>query len=69
MIKSKATQQAMMERRQRLRQELAQAYATPEDNWRGGHIYELVDEIADLERELADSQPGGDYTQHDGPER
>ena len=42
---SKASQETMTERRHRLHQELAEAYATPEDNWRGGHIYRLADEL------------------------
>ena len=69
MVKSRETREAMNDRRQTLRQELAQAYAAPEDSWRGGHIYALVDAIAELEREIADSRPAGDGTQHPIPER
>ena len=51
---SHTTQDAMRERRSRLHQQLAEAYATPQDNWRGGRIYRLADEIADVERALAE---------------
>jgi hypothetical protein len=46
----------MTERRHRLHQELAEAYATPSDNWRGGLMYRLVDEIAYVERAIAESR-------------
>ena len=46
MMANTPTQETMTERRHRLNQELAEAYATPQDNWRGGRIYRLADEIA-----------------------
>ena len=56
------SQEAMMERQHRLHQELAEAYGNPEDNWRGGRIYRLVDEIADVERAIAESRPRDEHT-------
>ena len=53
---SKAFQETMKERRYRLHQELAEAYATSDDNWRGGRIYRLADELADVERAIAGSR-------------
>ena len=52
---STASQETMTDRGHRLHQELAEAYATPEHNWRGGRICPLADEIACVERALADS--------------
>ena len=52
----------MFEARDRLRKELATAHAAPHDNWRGGHIYRLADELADVERSLAESHPPDDNT-------
>jgi hypothetical protein len=54
--------ETMTDRRHRLHQELAQAYATPEDNWRGGRIYRLADELADVERAIAESRPRDEHT-------
>jgi len=51
----------MTERRHRLQQELDDAYASPEDNWRGGRIYRLADEIADVERAIAESRPRDEH--------
>ena len=54
--------ETMTDRRHRLHQELAQAYATPEDSWRGGRIYRLADELADVERAIAESRPRDEHT-------
>jgi hypothetical protein len=59
---SKTSDETMTERWHRLHQELAEAYATPVDNWRGGHIYRLADEIADVERAIAESRPRDEHT-------
>ena len=59
---SEPSQETMTERRHRLHQELAKAYATPEDNWRGGRIYRLANEIADVERAIAESRPRDEHT-------
>ena len=57
MLTSKTSQETMTERSHRLHQELAEAYDATADNWRGGRIYRLADEIADVERAIAESRP------------
>jgi hypothetical protein len=52
----------MFETRDRLREELNAAHAAPQDSWRGGHIYRLVDELADVERFIAESRPRDEHT-------
>ena len=52
----------MLETRDRLREELTKAHAVPHDSWRGGQIYRLADELADVERSLAESRPRDDHT-------
>ena len=49
--------ETMTERRDRLHQELAEAYGAPADNWRGGRIYRLADESAYVDRAIAESRP------------
>jgi hypothetical protein len=61
-MKPDSNRRAMLETRDRLRKELATAHAAPHDNWRGGHIYRLADELADVERSLAESSPRDDHT-------
>jgi len=61
-MESDAPKETMTDRRHRLHQELAEAYATPNDNWRGGRIYRLADELADVERAIAESRPRDEHT-------
>ena len=56
---SKASQETMTERRDRLHQELAPPQRTPGP---GGHIYRLSDEIVDVERAIAESRPREEHT-------
>jgi hypothetical protein len=60
--KPNSIKESMLETRDRLRKELIAAHATPKDSWRGGHIYRLADELADVERLLAESRPRGEHT-------
>ena len=49
-------------RRDQLHLELGEAYASPEDNWRGRRIYRLADELADVERAIAELHRGDEHT-------
>ena len=62
MMTNSPSKEMMTERRHRLQQELDDAYASPEDNWRGGRIYRLADEIADVERAIAESCSRDEHT-------
>ena len=52
----------MFETRERLHKELTALHAAPQDNWRGGHIYRLADELAEVERLIAESRPRDEHT-------
>ena len=62
MTKDKPSRETITARRHRLLQELGEAYASPEDNWRGGRIYRLADELADVERAIAELRRGDEHT-------
>ena len=62
MMTSKESQETMTERSHRLHQELAEAYDAPADNWRGGRTYRLADEIAYVDRAIAESRPRDPHT-------
>ena len=62
MMANKASHETMTERSHRLHQELAEAYDAPADNWRGGRIYRLVDEIACVDRAIAEARPRDPHT-------